>query len=128
MAGRLTDDERADRKMSEKTLNARVLYRAKKYGWRVVRIQRSMVGGPQGSFRTGTVKGFPDLVLFKPLGPTFHEEGGILFRELKKELGKLDPEQEAWRDLIRSAGGDWGLWRPSDLRTNLKNRRRLNRG
>lgn len=109
--------------MSEKTLNARVLYRAKKYGWRVVRIQRSMVGGPAGTFRTGTVKGFPDLILFNAQSDEGNWAGydaladGILFRELKRELGKLDPEQEAWRDLIRSAGGDWGLWRPSDLRT-----------
>jgi len=111
---RLTDEERADRKMSEKTLNARVIYRAKKYGWRVVRIQRSQVGAA-GSFRTGTVRGFPDLILFKNVGSDWPGDG-IMYRELKKELGKLDEAQVEWGTLVARAGGNWGVWRPSDLR------------
>ena len=118
--------------MPEKTLNARVLYRAKKRGWRVVRIQRSQVG-IDGIHRTGTVKGFPDLMLFKAFPKMTDDwkpsdfDGGIVFVELKKELGKLDPEQEAWRDLIRGAGGDWHVFRPSDLRAGIIEEE-LNRG
>ena len=101
---RLTDDERADRLMSEKALNSRVMYRAKKHGWRVLRMQRAMVAG---EWRTPATKGFPDLLL---VGPT------VMFRELKKELGKLSSDQEQWRDALIAAGADWGIWRPSDLR------------
>ena len=39
----------------------------------------------------------------------------ILFRELKSERGTLNPDQEMVRDKILAAGGNWALWRPSDL-------------
>jgi hypothetical protein len=39
----------------------------------------------------------------------------IIYRELKSETGDLRPDQRKVRDLILAAGGDWGLWRPSDL-------------
>lgn len=102
---RLTDEERADRQMLEETLRSRVLYRTHKYGWRVLSIQRAVVG--PGAFRTPASKGFPDLSLFGPR---------VLYRELKRELGKLTPEQQEWRDILLAAGADWAIWRPSDLR------------
>lgn len=105
MGVRLTDEQRADRQMSEAKLNDRIMYRARKYGVHVCRMQRALVGG---AWRTPATKGFPDLQIFGL--------GGAIFRELKKELGKLDPDQERWRDIIIWAGGDWGVWRPSDLR------------
>jgi hypothetical protein len=40
---------------------------------------------------------------------------GILYRELKTETGTLKPDQVKMRDRILAAGGNWGLWRPSDL-------------
>lgn len=102
---RLTDDERKDRQMTEAQLNSRVLYRAKKHGWKVLRIQRALAGG---AWMTPAAKGFPDLLL---VGPR------MLYRELKRELGRLSEEQETWREAILAAGGDWAVWRPSDLRT-----------
>lgn len=51
--------------------------------------------------------GFPDWVLCGA--------GRILFRELKTEHGTLSPDQIAWRYSIIAAGGDWSVWRPSDL-------------
>ena len=105
MGMRLTDEERLDRKMTEAQLNSRVMYRVKKYGVRVLRMQRALAGG---AWRTPATKGFPDLQIFG---------ARIIFRELKRELGKLDEYQVMWRDLIIAAGGDWGLWRPSDLRS-----------
>ena len=38
----------------------------------------------------------------------------IIYRELKSRPGTLRPDQKRVRDLILAAGGDWGLWRPSD--------------
>lgn len=102
---RLTEEERGDRRMTEAQLNSRVMYRAKKHGWRVLRLQRAVIAG---AWRTPATRGFPDLLL---VGPR------LMFRELKRELGRLDDDQVAWRDSLRAAGADWGLWRPSDLRT-----------
>jgi len=53
--------------------------------------------------------GFPDLQLF---GTT-----GIAFRELKTQRDQMRPEQTAWRYTLLAAGQDWGLWRPSDLKS-----------
>ncbi len=49
-------------------------------------------------------KGWPDLVLVRD---------NILFRELKSEKGRLDPDQQLWRDRLIAAGMDWGVWKPS---------------
>jgi hypothetical protein len=51
--------------------------------------------------------GFPDWVLAGP--------GGAAVRELKSEDGVLSGEQRAWGRLMRAAGWDWQVWRPSDL-------------
>lgn len=51
-------------------------------------------------------KGWPDWTI---LGTR------IIYRELKSETGTLRPDQAKVRDRIVAAGGDWGLWRPSDL-------------
>lgn len=54
--------------------------------------------------------GFPDLVI---LGA-----GGLLYRELKKEAGKVTSAQDEWLTaLVRNAGADAGVWRPSDYVT-----------
>lgn len=111
MAGRLTEEERADRRMTEAQLNSRVFYRARKFGWRVVRVQRASVG-PDGTWRTPSIKGFPDLVLVRAGTP-------VLYRELKRELGRLEPEQREWIELLQAAGADAEVWRPSDLRLGL---------
>jgi len=54
----------------------------------------------------GSKKGWPDRTIFGT---------GILFRELKAERGTLKPDQAMVRDKILAAGGNWALWRPSDL-------------
>jgi len=113
---RLTAEERADRTMSEHTLYNRVRYRAKKYGWKFIHFTQAMVGGTTedgGSWATpvgGDAKGFPDLMMLRP-------GREIAFAELKKELGKLSPEQLEWQGLLRTLGYDCFVWRPSDLRT-----------
>lgn len=52
-------------------------------------------------------KGFPDLVIAAA--------GGIMYRELKTETGKLTCEQLDWLCDLRAAGADADVWRPGDL-------------
>jgi hypothetical protein len=60
----------------------------------------------------GSKKGWPDWVIF---GVGCGGVPAILYRELKSERGTLKPDQKMVRDKILAAGGNWGLWRPSDL-------------
>jgi hypothetical protein len=49
-------------------------------------------------------KGFPDLVVAG--------QGGVLFRELKTQIGRLSPEQIRWQERLFAAGADVAVWRP----------------
>jgi hypothetical protein len=51
--------------------------------------------------------GFPDLVLVG--------SRGVMYRELKRETGKLTAAQKTWLAALRKAGQDAGTWRPSAL-------------
>ena len=57
-------------------------------------------------YSIGSGAGWPDLTI---CGTT------IIFRELKRQDGKCTPAQNAWGKAIDLAGGDWDVWRPSDL-------------
>lgn len=50
--------------------------------------------------------GFPDLVLVG--------RGGVLFREIKIETGRVATMQKFWLASLTAAGQDAGIWRPSD--------------
>jgi hypothetical protein len=39
----------------------------------------------------------------------------IIYRELKAERGRVSPAQRTVGELLTGAGGDWAVWRPSDL-------------
>ena len=49
--------------------------------------------------------GYPDLTLAKP--------GGFLLAELKAEAGRLSKPQERWLEVLRLAGVEVHVWRPS---------------
>ena len=51
--------------------------------------------------------GFPDLTMVKG--------DRLVFAELKKETGKLTPEQRVWLAALVAAGQEATVWRPSDL-------------
>ena len=51
--------------------------------------------------------GFPDLCIVG--------SRGILFRELKREDGRLTAMQKHWISILQAAGQDADVWRPSDL-------------
>jgi hypothetical protein len=56
-----------------------------------------------------TNPGWPDLVIKAPTGRT-----GILFRELKKQRGKVTADQEEWLTALICDGMDARVWRPED--------------
>lgn len=55
--------------------------------------------------------GFPDLVLVGP--------GGVLFRELKIDGGRVSEHQKFWIAALREGGADAGLWWEADWRSGL---------
>lgn len=57
-----------------------------------------------------TNPGWPDLVVMAPAGRT-----GVMFRELKKQRGKVTPAQQEWLDALAADGMNAAVWRPSDL-------------
>ena len=61
-----------------------------------------------------SVPGFPDLVLCKPAGE--EGPGRVIFAELKKETGTLEPEQRLWLEALRSCPGvEVYVWKPRNL-------------
>jgi hypothetical protein len=60
----------------------------------------------------GSDHGWPDLVLARTEGL----RGRALFRELKVGRNRATPEQRRWGDVLRAAGLDFSVWRPSDWR------------
>ena len=61
-----------------------------------------------------SVKGWPDWTIRGPRG--------VLFRELKSQRGKVEPEQQEWLDALTGSGADAGVWRPSDLHSGRMQR------
>lgn len=74
--------------------------------WRTMHVRRSVKGERGGWVTATSVAGWPDLVLW-------HEQHGILFREIKTESGKITQQQLDVLMSLRAAGGDAQVWRPS---------------
>lgn len=89
-------DAEAARNMSEPALQARVRAICKALGLLVYHTHNSQRSD----------KGWPDLVI---------AGSGFLFRELKTEIGKVEPEQATWIEGLNAAGGNARVWRPTDL-------------
>lgn len=106
----LTEDECVDRKMSEKVLQARVLARARRLGWRVAHAGKGQVGA-EGHFVTPMAKGWPDLFLLNEFRAPYR-----MAIELKRELGEVEPEQQEWLDLMNRCGIPAMVIRPHHLR------------
>lgn len=84
--------------MTEDQLQEHVSRLLRKYGLTAQHIHDS---------RRSWLPGWPDLVI---LG-----NGKVLYRELKKEDGRVSREQAVVGRVIQRAGGDYAVWRPSDL-------------
>lgn len=57
--------------------------------------------------------GFPDLVIVG--------SGGVLYRELKTDKGRVSPDQTYWMQALLAAGQDARVWRPSQWPVEIRN-------
>jgi len=57
-------------------------------------------------------KGYPDCCFAKP--------GRLIFAELKSEAGKVSEKQQEWLDILRAAGAETYLWKPSQFEEIVK--------
>jgi hypothetical protein len=97
------------REMPEDAFQDLVVAMAKAYQWHCAHFRKVRVQRANGSTYWQTPvaadgKGWPDLVMVKDR---------VLYVELKRENGKLEPAQEDWRDWIVFAGGTHHVWKPS---------------
>jgi hypothetical protein len=103
----LTSRERVLRTVSEESFLGQVLEYARLFGWRCFHARPAETARGVRTAVQGDGVGFPDLVLV-------HPHHGVLVAELKREAGKLKPEQERWIADFRAAGVAAYVWRPSD--------------
>lgn len=103
---RLTASEKYIRQVSEHDWQTIVVNIARINGWSVYWPPTNRPG-PRGAIQQ-IVAGWPDLA--------FVREGEFFLAELKREIGKTSPEQDEWIRLLRSAGLEVYIWRPSDER------------
>jgi hypothetical protein len=91
---------------SEAIFQDQVIRIAKMQGWLIFHASPKMVR--PGVWRSDG-RGFPDLVLV-------HKGGrGIIYAELKTDLGRLSEHQLDWGEAILTAGGEYHVWRPQHL-------------
>lgn len=86
--------------MTEAEFQAAVVDLARRLGWVVYHVPDS---------RRVTARGCPDLVMI-------HErQRRLIFAELKSAKGRLSEEQALWLRVLKTAGVEAYLWRPTDL-------------
>jgi hypothetical protein len=94
--------------MLEKQFQDAVIELARHGGWCVHHGYRVRHHG--GGWSTpGIDPGFPDLVLA-------HAEKGVVFAELKTEKGRTSAGQDRWLEVLRQAGVEVYIWRPSQMK------------
>jgi VRR-NUC domain-containing protein len=111
MAARLTDEDRRLRALSEQEFRDQVTDVARLTGWEWMFVKPLRAAG--GIWKTPTFgtlgKGWPDTVFIRG------RDARIVFVEFKRELGKVEPDQQRVHDRLRSAGFEVYVWRPSDF-------------
>jgi hypothetical protein len=115
MTTRLAPETRLLRSITERALQDKVIDYARLCGWLVCHFHdsRKEVILPSGrSVLVGDedAAGFPDTVLVRGTD--------LIFAEIKRETGRVEPEQQLWLDrLARVPGVSVCVWRPSDWPT-----------
>lgn len=83
-----------------------VIHLARTLGWRVAYFRPAQTTKGWRTPVGADGKGFPDLILARDR---------VIAAELKNELRKVEPEQQAWIDALNDAGIEAYVWRPDDL-------------
>lgn len=94
-------------KLSETEWKRQVIQIARTYGWKVAHFRPAM--NSRGQWRTAVEAdgaGFPDLVLVHRF------TSDVIFAELKTDIGRTSPDQDAW---LKWLGTRAALWRPRDF-------------
>ena len=122
--GRLTDEERRWRAMSEDDLQTAITDLAVVFGWHWLHVGKLRTKYGWRTPTRGTLAAWPDLTLVR------ERDRRLIFAELKRELEPVKPEQEAVLDVLGAlqwsgaplvGGAGWSpsievaVWRPSDL-------------
>jgi len=100
MASRLTPREKVLRLISEAEWQKTVIDILARNGY--------LVYHDTNTFARQHRAGLPDIVATRMDPPDF------FMAELKRELGKLRPEQQEWIESLKANGIDCYVWRPSD--------------
>lgn len=114
----ITPEMCEDRRMSERTLQSRVVDRAKRRGWKVAHAGKGIAAFDKDGkpvFVTPMAKGWPDLFMVNT------SQKRALAMELKKEQGVVEPEQVEWIEALNAVGIPTVVVRPSHLRTGVVN-------
>ena len=95
--------------MKESYFQSQVIMLAKLHGWLVMHTRAVEIR--PGVWKTPLTghPGFPDLVLC-------HQRGrGLIFAELKADMGRLSDSQELWSQALNESGAEHVVWRPKDI-------------
>ncbi len=94
--------------MKESTFQSSVIMLARLHGWLVMHTRAVEIR--PGVWKTPLQghAGFPDLVLA-------HQSRGVIFAELKSDIGRLSTGQKVWLDTLDLAGVENYVWRPKDM-------------
>jgi hypothetical protein len=95
--------------VKESYFQSQVIMLAKLHGWLVMHTRAVEIR--PGVWKTPLTghPGFPDLVLC-------HQKGrGLIFAELKSDMGRLSDSQELWSQAINENGAEHHVWRPKDI-------------
>ncbi len=91
--------------ISEEQFQTQVIQLAKLHGWRIGHFRAARTAHGWRTPVAADGAGFSDLLLIK---------GKLIFvAELKSQLGKVSPEQEAWLAAFAGAGVPAFTWRPN---------------
>ena len=105
---RLTEADRADRRLTEADFLRQVLDLARILGWRSAHFRPAWSGRGWRTPVQGDGAGFPDLILVR--------RERVIAAELKREQGgRVSDDQLLWLRALDAAGLETAVWRPSDF-------------
>ncbi len=93
-------------RLSESAFQNKVIDLARLHGWKIHHTRPAQTRNGRWITPITGDAGLPDLILA-------HPRRGVIFAELKTEIGRLSPGQKAWVATLHDAGAEVYIWRPS---------------